>query len=599
MPLMSFPKPFLEEIRSRVALSDVIGKRVKLTRAGREFKACCPFHKEKSPSFTVNDQKGFYHCFGCGAGGDVINFVMAHDNLTFPDAIEHLAGLAGLEVPKQTPAEAEAWKQHKSLTDLLEQAALWYSDQLYNSNNKKALEYLLKRGLEDKTICSFRLGYAPVEDDKALQKMLEKKGFSVKDMVEVGLLRPSTREKGGFYPFFRGRAIFPVMDAQGKVVAFGGRTLPENAGGVKENPEDPPPKYINSSESSVFHKGRILYGLNKARLASAKGEPIVVVEGYMDVIALHQAGITAAVAPMGTALTETQIFEIWKSMSHSGPRMPVLCFDGDNAGQRAAGRSLERLLPILKPDHSATFAFLPEGHDPDTLLRTGGVPAMKKVLESAISLTDMLWLEELKNRRLDQPEARAGFKMALEKRLATISDSDVQRFFRSEVSQRIEETFFAQKSKNKVNQAPSGGARPWKRPPQSLAHQELRPMTTMVSPARKNEYLREKILLIAMINHPALFDEYGEAFGMLELGDQGLDNLRQEIVLALSGEERFDSEGLRHYLSSRGFDDIMTEVFDRSIYLHAGFAKPDQPLELVREGWHDAWERRLMTKQRA
>ena len=601
---MSFPKQFLDEIRSRVALSDVVGKTVKLTRAGREHKGCCPFHKEKTPSFTLNDQKGFFHCFGCGAHGDIIGFVMQHDNLGFPEAVQHLAGLAGLHVPQPTEAEAKAWKQQKSLTELLEQATLWFTEQLYKQNNKKALEYLLKRGLKEEIIRSFRLGYAPVDDGGALQKALEQRGYTAKDMIEVGLLRPSTREKGGYYSFFRGRAIFPVMDSQGRVVAFGGRTLPEVAGGVKENSQDPPPKYINSSESSVFHKGRILYGLHKARIPAGKGEPIVVVEGYMDVIAMHQAGVDTAVAPMGTALTETQIFEIWKAMG-TGQRAPILCFDGDNAGQRAAGRSLERILPILRPDHSACFAFLPAGHDPDTLIRTGGVSAIRKVLDGAISLMDMLWLEELKGRSLDQPEARAGFKASLEKRISTILDIDINRFFMDEAGRRIDEAFFSHKSSRR--QAGQGLGKPgygankgrFQPKPQDIARQAHRPMTTLVAPTKKNDSIREKILLAAMINHPGLFEEFGEKLGMLETGSPELDLLRQEVVIALSGENPFDIEGLRHYLSSRGFDKLLGGLFDKSLYLHAGFAKPDQPIELVRQGWSDTWERGLSTKQRA
>lgn len=594
---MSFPKQFLDEIRARVALSDVVGKSVKLTRAGREHKGCCPFHKEKTPSFTLNDQKGFYHCFGCGAHGDVIAYLMQHDNMPFPEAIEHLAGLAGLQVPQQTEAEANAWKQQKSLTELLEQAALWFTNQLYKQSNNSSLEYFLKRGLKDDVIRGFRLGYAPVDDGGDLQKTLEQRGYSVNDMIEVGLLRPSTRDKGGYYSFFRGRAMFPVMDSQGRVVAFGGRSLPEGAGGVKENSQDPPPKYINSSESSVFHKGRILYGLHKARMDAAKGEPIVVVEGYMDVIAMHQAGVTTAVAPMGTALTETQIFEIWKAMG-AAQRAPILCFDGDNAGQRAAGRSLDRILPILRPDHSACFAFLPEGHDPDTLIRSGGVTAIRKVLDGAISLMDMLWLEEMRGRKLDQPEARAGFKAALEKRISTILDIDINRFFMDELSRRINEVFFNSKNVRKQAKSAYKGGR-FQPPPQDISRQAHRPMTTLVAPAKKNDSLRERILLATMINHPALFEEFGEKLGMLEIGSEELDRLRQEVVMALSGENSFDNEGLTHYLSSRGFDKLLGGLFEKALYLHAGFAKPDQPLELVRQGWHDTWERGLLTKQRA
>jgi len=342
---MAFPPRFLDEIRDHLTLSDIIGRRIRLTRAGREFKACCPFHKEKSPSFYVNDDKGFFHCFGCGAHGDVIGFVMRHDNRSFPEAVEQLAHDAGLAVPETSPQERARAAQEKSLYQLVDKAAEFFESALYNAANHGVLEYARGRGLSDKTLADFRIGYAPSEGG-ALVAYLRAQGFSDAMMLEAGVARKSERD-GSLYSFFRDRLIFPVANRRGQIVAFGGRILPDHL-----RPADrdgfKPPKYINSSETAMFHKGRMVYADSLARQAVADGKPLVVVEGYMDVIAAHQAGFTGCVAPLGTALTEEQIMGLW-AMQSSGPaqgpsqggRAIHLCFDGDDAGRRAASRALD------------------------------------------------------------------------------------------------------------------------------------------------------------------------------------------------------------------------------------------------------------------
>ncbi|WP_247878980.1 DNA primase [Azospirillum brasilense] len=335
---MAFPPQFLEELRTRLALSDVVGKRLRLIRAGREYKAPCPFHNEKSPSFYVNDQKGFFHCFGCGAHGDIIGFVMRHDNLAFPEAVEALAGEAGLPVPRATEEDKQRYERRKTLHDLVEQAARWFEQQLYAPAGRAGLEYFQRRGLDTDGMARFRLGFAP-GDSGALRSQLLKQGFSEEDMVTAGLLK---RPEDGRtpYSFFRNRVIFPVTDRRGRVVAFGGRIL-----------EGDGPKYVNTADTPLFHKGTLLYGLSRARQAAADGKPVIVAEGYMDVIALVRAGFEGAVAPLGTALTETQVQELWKLIPDA-EKVPFLCFDGDNAGRRAAWRAVERILPHLAPGHS-------------------------------------------------------------------------------------------------------------------------------------------------------------------------------------------------------------------------------------------------------
>ena len=582
---MSLPDAFKDELRARIPLSDIIGKRMKLTRAGREYKGCCPFHKEKTPSFTVNDIKGFYHCFGCGAHGDSIGFLMNHDNLSFMDAVEQLASLAGMQVPKATPEDEKKYKQQASLYDLMDFAAKWYEQQLHHAENKKILKYLIERGLSSETIRSFKIGFAPSEDH-GLKQALLKAGFKTEALIEAGLFKNSTKNQSEIYPFFRGRIMFPVQDLQGRVVAFGGRVLPENYGGP---PDKSAPKYINSPETAIFHKGRLLYGLSRARKAIGDGEPVVVVEGYMDVIALAQAGFRAAVAPLGTALTETQIQELWKVMPED-KRAPILCFDGDTAGQRAAGRALERVFPILKPDHSVKFAFLPEEHDPDSLIKNEGVPAMEKVLKGAIGLFDMLWLEEAKDRNLSQPETKAGFRSALEKRARQIADLSVQQFFIHEINQKINEVFLS----NTLAKKQPGNKGFFKgKPVVPGAHTPYRPQSLRAAPVKSKKLQqseRVRILLALMIHYPELYEEVGEELGMMTIVEAEYDQLRQELIKFLGDENILDYQAVKQHLNESGHGKTLEMIFDDTLYLHAGFAKPDQPLETARQAWRDIWD---------
>ena len=575
----------MDELRARIPLSDIIGKWMKLTRAGREYKGCCPFHKEKSPSFTVNDVKGFYHCFGCGAHGDSIGFLMNHDNMSFMDAVEQLAGLAGMQVPKSTPEDEKRYKQQASLYDMMEAAASYYEQQLHDKENKKILRYLIERGLSLETIRSFKIGFAP-PDEQGLKQNLLKARFRTDDMIEAGLFKKSTKNQDDIYPFFRGRVMFPVQDFQGRVVAFGGRVLPESYGGPADKSA---PKYINSPETGIFHKGRMLYGLSRARKAIGDGEPVVVVEGYMDVIALAQAGFRAAVAPLGTALTETQIQELWKVIPED-KRTPILCFDGDAAGQRAAGRALERVFPILKPDHSVRFAFLPKEHDPDSLIKDEGVTAMDRVLKNAISLFEMLWLEEAKGRDFSQPEAKAGFRAALEKRARQIADMSVQQFFIHEINKKVRDVFL---SKDLTKKQASGRQFFKGKPVVPGIHTPYRPQSVRASQVKsdKSKQMEQmRILLALMIHYPELYEEFGENLGTIKITDAEYDQLRQELINLLGEQNNLDYQAVKQHLNDSGHGKTMNAIFDSSLYLHAGFAKPDQSLEAARQAWREIWE---------
>lgn len=582
---MSLPKAFLEEIRVRVPLSDLIGQRMKLTRAGREFKGCCPFHKEKTPSFTVNDQKGFYHCFGCGASGDAIKFLIENDKLRFMEAVEQLASMAGLSVPKPTPEEQKKFQQQMSLYDLMETAAAYFEQQLYHPSHKKYLNYLVERGLSKETIKSFRLGFTAPNGDE-LKNLLIKKGYNLDDILEAGLYRKSERNKGEAYPFFRERIIFPVTDIQGRIIAFGGRILPSSHGGTSDKSA---PKYINSPETAIFHKGRNLYGLSRARKPMGDGETVIVVEGYMDVIALAQAGFPAAVAPLGTALTEGQIEELWKAMPEES-RNPVLCFDGDAAGQRAASRALERVMPILKPDQTVRFAFLPEKHDPDSLIKEEGRGAMERVIQNAVGVMDMLWREESGGRDLSQPETKAGFKSALKKRAMAIQDETVKEFFINDLDQRINALFLTNNLNKKLftKQKPA---------PTSGAYAAYRPSSSAIRPVRATKFMRERILIAGMIFYPELFDELSEQFGLIKTESIDYDKLRQDLIGFLTREQDAKSEDVKYFLIENGHSKTLDAIFDPSLYIHAGFLKPGHSYDSVRQGWLDTYERGI-TKTR-
>jgi DNA primase len=362
---MTIPPAFLDEIRARVPLAEVIGRRVRLKKRGREHEGLCPFHNEKTPSFTVSEQKGFFHCFGCGAHGDVLGFVMRSEGLSFPEAVEKLAAEAGLSVPQSSPEERARQRRSADLLEVLEQATQWFEQQLAGAEGSAARAYLEQRGVSPATTAAFRLGFA-LDRRGALRKAMNAKGIGDSQQVEAGLLK-LPEDGGAPRDYFFDRVIFPIADRRGRIIAFGGRALGESKA-----------KYLNSPETALFHKGRVLYNLARARQAAHDSGELIVTEGYMDVIALSQAGFPGAVAPLGTALTEAQIAELWRLA-----REPVICLDGDAAGRRAGLRAALTALPALAPDRSLRFALLPEGEDPDSLLASQGAAALRRTLDAA------------------------------------------------------------------------------------------------------------------------------------------------------------------------------------------------------------------------
>jgi DNA primase len=576
---MSFPPSFLEEIRNRLPLSGIVNARVRMVRAGREFKGCCPFHNEKTPSFYVNDDKQFYHCFGCGAHGDVIGFMMRHDHMSFPEAVENLAAQAGLQVPRDTPIEREKFDAEKRLYQLLERATAFFEEQLFAPAGREALAYLRGRGLSDEAIHRFRLGYAPADAQALLRKMTGE-SYALDDLAAVGLAKKA-EDRNEFYSFFRNRVIFPVGDRRGRTVAFGARILGEGE-----------PKYLNSPDHALFHKGRLLYGLSRARTALAQGQPIIVVEGYMDVIALTEAGYSGAVAPLGTSLTDDQIQVLWKLLPPPENReasrdySPILCFDGDNAGLRAAVRAVEHALPLLTPAQTLRVITITGAKDPDELIRQSGKSAFDALLKQAQPMIDVLWNLTLKDRRLRTPEERGAFAAALKQRVNQIKDDTLRELYRSEFKKRIDDAF-GWKPKNF---AQGQGGRSWKNAQEQALYAEARRL-----PQDKRRTI-ERTLLSLIVNHPDLFNEFGENFTLLEFRAPEFKAAQQKIVAYLSQEHDTPptAEELCRALKDTGESPFayeessaaLEEILSSDTYIGAAkAARPEALLEEAREAW--------------
>ena len=565
---MSFSPEFLDEIRLRVTLSDSISRRVPLTRKGREFAGLCPFHKEKTPSFTVNDEKGFFHCFGCGAHGDVIGFEMRMDGLSFPEAVERLANIAGLALPKQTPEDRQRTKQRTSLYGVMEAACVWFEQRLADAGGSRARDYLADRGVSAETIAEFRLGWAP-DSRGALKEALAAQGISQAMMSEAGLT--GTPEDGGKpYDRFRGRIIFPITDRGGRLVAFGGRALGDGM-----------PKYLNSPETLLFHKGRLLYGLALARKPAHDAGEIIVAEGYMDVIALHRAGFKHAVAPLGTALTEDQMRELWRLAPE-----PIVCFDGDDAGQRAAMRAAERVLPLLESGRSLRFAYLPAGEDPDSLIATQGSAEFSALLKRAKPLADVLWTMEVVGRPLDTPERKAGVEKKLYDLVGRITDQRVREHYRREMKSRFWTAFSGRGEARKPARTAARDS-PRKRTPYSLPEP---PLTDALGSGDEGSAIRRERLLVTMIlAHPELLANLREEYAAVAIASDGLDKLRKAILDASVENSDLDSETLKRHLSDQGFANIIDQLSEPSDWSRRGLGdpmgKPGGSLSQLERGW--------------
>ncbi|MBV9511454.1 MAG: DNA primase [Caulobacteraceae bacterium] len=542
---MALPSAFLDELRARTPLAAVIGRRVRLARSGRELKGCCPFHNEKTPSFYVYEDH--FHCFGCGAHGDAISFVMQSQGAGFMEAVEQLAAEAGLDVPKPTPQAAESERRRHDLASVLEAAQASFQRRLFLPEGQAALAYLRGRGLSETTIRRFGLGWSG-EGRGALAAELARDGIEPALLIEAGLMRAG--EDGRVFDLFFNRVMFPIRDRRGRLISFGGRTL-----------GDGQPKYVNGPETALFSKRRSLYGLDLARAAVRDGQRLVVVEGYMDVIALHQAGFEGAVAPLGTALTEEQAQELWRLSPE-----PVLCFDGDAAGARAAARAAETALPFLAPDRSLRLASLPNDEDPDTLVRRQGPQAFEAVLKAARPLSEALF--GLLSEGVDQtsPEQRAAFRARLEAAARRIGDRALAAEYRSALLDR----FFAGRTRRKGKPVP-----PTARP-------QLRGAIGSEAAAAE----RGRILTAILIRHPGLLHDLENAFAEIELPPP-LARVRNAVLDWAKIADVVDSQVLIDHLHSVGLASEADQVLAGTPFpLPACALSAAMPAEAEAGWWH-------------
>ena len=555
---MTLTPQWLDELRARVTLSSVIGRTTRLTKAGHEWKACCPFHNEKSPSFTVNDVKGFYHCFGCGAHGDVIRWMTDQRGLSFMDAVKELASEAGLEVPAPDPRAAQQAQVRDSLHDVMAAAQAWFEERLAAPEGERARAYLATRGFDAHTLQRFGFGFAP-DGRQALKEAL--KAFPEAKLIEAGL-RIAVDDKEP-YDRFRGRLMLPIEDARGRVIAFGGRIL--------DAKKTDAPKYLNSPDTPLFDKGRTLYNLHRAGPASRQTGRVVVVEGYMDVIALAAAGIADAVAPLGTALTERQIELLWRLVE-----TPVLCFDGDAAGQRAAMRAVTRALPLLRPAHSLRIVRLPTGMDPDDLIKRDGARAMEALLAKPQTLLDLLWEHEREAVPLDSPEDKAGLKARLMAHVETIQDPDIKALYRRELMERFSAFAFPRREERAWQPAPRGGGNARfggkAPPPRSDPEQTGRLRRSAAGGARD---ALAAAVIAGLLRFPDEILRHGDALIQAQLADPRFDAL---VDAAESGEP-LEMAALATILAGRGLAAPAPEEYAS---LRFGFLAAEIPPEQAR-----------------
>ncbi len=512
----------LDEFKARLPLAEIVGRHVRLTRRGRELVGLCPFHKEKTPSFTVVEDKGFYHCFGCGAHGNAVDFVMAVENLSFSEALERLAELAGLPAPARAAPRAPA--PDPGLVAVQNAALRFFRRQLRGEAGGTARAYLARRGFSNDTIETFELGYAPPGRD-TLRSALLAEGFAEPLLLEAGLLAVR-EEEGTSYDRFRHRLIFPIRDERGRLVGFGGRALGESRA-----------KYLNSPETPLFRKGRLLFHLHRAREAARRSRRLLVVEGYTDVLSLAQAGLPEAVAPLGTALTPEQLRLLWRTADE-----PLLCFDGDAAGLRAAWRAALRALPLLAPGKSLEFVILPEGEDPDSLLRREGRAGFEALIEQRIALVDLLWRFELEACPPRTPERRAALWRRIRQLLGEIADPSVRRFYAEEWRARLQRL---------APRRELHGGRP------AAAFTRSAGASRLAAEMRELERELERAVLRPVLDHPELLVEHEEPFAAIELEDPDNERLRQEILVWYADRPTLDAAALRAHLSSHGFDEMI------------------------------------------
>jgi len=526
---MRFGENFMNEIKSRIRVSDVVSKHVKLKRQGREFSGLSPFTSEKTPSFFVNDEKGFYHCFSSGKHGDAISFLMELEGLTFPESVERLAEQIGIEMPKSDPAAEQRAARNKNTINWMEHAQAFFQKSLYKNIGQSSRDYLKSRGLTKTAADYFGIGYAP-DNFSALKDDLIQKGAKQKTLIEAGLLVQPENKSRQPWDRFRDRIMFPIHDSRGRLVAFGGRAMDKNSKA----------KYLNSPETPIFQKGQLLYNYHRAHKAvsipQSNERGLIVAEGYMDVIALSRAGFKHSVAPMGTALTESQLMLLWRS----GPE-PILCFDGDKPGIRAAYRSIERALPLIGPTRTLRFAILPDGEDPDDLIKNKGKIEMQKILNQSIPLVKMLWEREVNRGSLDTPEAKAGLKSRILNAINEIQNEEVRTQYKSDLLSRFDSEF-GRRFKHQFNNLTSS------RSPSTALKATMQPNAITKA--------RERRLISAILEWPELLNYLDEVFFGLKFTTSPAIKMQSTLLSYWQLTKSVEKSSLNAHIANQGMETL-------------------------------------------
>ena len=523
---MALPKSFMDELRRRTTLSTLVGRKVKLVRRGGRHLGLCPFHKEKTPSFHVVDGEGFYHCFGCGVSGDAIDWLREAEGLSFMESIQQLASLAGLDIPQLTPADPEREARRKTALAALQAAAGLFQAGLNGDNGSRARQYLQRRQVSIASQERYQLGYAA---RSGLATAMAKLGYDTKLLAEAGLQRQSTRDDS-IYDSFRDRLIFPIADARGQVVGFGGRALSD----------EQQPKYLNSSESPLFQKKHLLYGLPQARERLRQGLPLLVVEGYMDVIAVDSADVAAAVAPLGTALTTEQLRQLWRYDDQ-----PRLCFDGDRAGGDAALKAILRAMPLLEPGRSLRVIFMPEGKDPDDVLGEGGAAALQALIADSVSLVEALWSGLIRKVNIEEAEQRAYFWQEIRSAVRSIGNSQMRASIGDEIENRINAMRQAWRGSNMAGERFSTGHGRKDR----WQQRNMAPMLAATERPAVREGARPRIILALLLAKPRLVHDFYEQLSLLRFDDRSLENLRRQLIDTVAGFSELDDSSLCAHLN--------------------------------------------------
>ena len=506
---MSLPNGFLDELRSRICLSDVVGRKVqwdlrKSNQARGDMWAPCPFHQEKTASFHVDDNKGFYYCFGCQAKGDAIGFIKETENVNFIEAVEILASEVGLQMPEFDPKSKEKADRNKILLEIMEQSVNFFRLTLNSNQGKHALEYLKKRGLSSDAIERFEIGFAPADQTTLTQKLIDK-GYDLDAIIETGMSVKSD-ESNRLYDRFRGRIMFPIRDSRGRCIAFGGRSLDPTARA----------KYLNSPETPLFDKGSNLYNLVRARSAVGRGEPLIVAEGYMDVIALDSGNFNGAIAPLGTAITEKQLQLMWRISPE-----PIIALDGDKAGLRAAYRLIDLSLPLLRTGKALRFSIMPEGKDPDDLIRNEGASVFKNLIDEAVPMVDLIWKREIEGKSFDSPERRAGLDKSLSDVIALIKDKNLKNHYRDALFQARRQFLGRQ----------NAGTTEFKNNSRLMPQSDTKSSFLVAADEKTvSAQIRESTVIAVLMNFPELIEIFYDELIMIDLASPDCDLILKELV---------------------------------------------------------------------